>query len=255
MTLTDETSELNYWVVLPTYQEAGNLPLMLDRLLKVALPGELSVLVVDDNSPDKTGDIAESYSSAHQNVHLLRRKEKSGLGSAYLAGFKYVLEEGADVVITMDCDFSHEPEALPILVDELANSGCVVGSRYIKGGRIENWPKRRKLLSALANQFVRLLFLMPVLDCTSGYRVYSRKVVEDILEASPRSQGYSFQVEALHVALEGTGPVKEYPIRFIERTLGDSKMGLREIVGGMWNLGSLRARLISKPQRNDDRQL
>jgi dolichol-phosphate mannosyltransferase len=218
---------------------------MLDRLGKLVISrGTLSVLVVDDNSPDGTGDIAAAHSTKHPNIHLLRREGKSGLGAAYLAGFRYALDAGADVVVTMDCDFSHEPEALPFLVDELEGFGCVVGSRYVDGGRIENWPKRRKILSAIANRFVQLLFVMPVLDCTSGYRLYTRRVIENILSTGPRSQGYSFQVEALRIALAGPAPVREFPILFVERTHGDSKMGVREIVSGVWNLAILRGRLL-----------
>ncbi len=232
------------WVILPTFCEATNLPVMLRRLNLPTL--KLNILVVDDNSPDGTADVAAAFAQKNHNIHLLRRKSKDGLGSAYLAGFKYALDAGADVVITMDCDLSHQPETLPSMIDSLGDAGCVVGSRYIVGGRIENWPKRRKLLSSAANRFVRLLFGMPVRDCTSGFRVYRRRVIEDILRSKPRSQGYSFLVEALQIAVAGPLTVKESPICFVERTSGQSKMGLREIISGAWTLILLRTGMLLK---------
>ncbi len=207
---------------------------MLDRLNQIDL--ELRILVVDDASPDGTGDAAEAIASVSPHIEVLRRESKRGLGSAYLAGFSYVIEAGADLVITMDCDLSHEPEALPELFACIDDAGCVVGSRYVSGGRIENWPRRRRILSSAANHFVRVLFRMPVRDCTSGYRVYRRRVVEDILHRSPRSQGYSFQVEALQIAVAGPLPVREAPICFVERVAGKSKMGLREVIHGGYRL-------------------
>jgi len=169
----------NCWVILPTYCEAENLPVMLDRL--DALRPELNILIVDDNSPDGTGEIAAEHAAVRPNIRVLRRGSKAGLGAAYLAGFEYALDAGADVVVTMDCDLSHQPEEIPSLVDAISNAGCVVGSRYVAGGRIENWPERRRFLSAAANRFVRLLFSMPIADCTSGYRAYRRDVIKDIL--------------------------------------------------------------------------
>ena len=225
---------------MPTYCEADNLPVILDRLRFPHL--EVKILVVDDNSPDGTGDIAETIGEHRGDVRLLRRQNKSGLGAAYLAGFSYVLDEGADFVVTMDCDLSHSPEALPVLMAAVKDAGCVIGSRYVEGGSIENWPSRRRLLSAAANYFVRVLFAMPVLDCTSGYRLYRRQVVEDILRRPPTSQGYSFLVEALTIAVAGPLPVIESPICFVERVSGKSKMGVCEIVTGVVRLLSLRLR-------------
>ncbi len=232
-----------FWVVLPTYCEAENLPKVLDRLAGLGLA--LNILVVDDDSPDGTGDIAASYAAENTNIRLLRRKGKAGLGSAYLEGFAIANDEGAEAIVAMDSDLSHQPEELPMMFDLIGGAGLVVGSRYIPGGRIVNWPARRRFLSAAANWFVRILFRLPISDCTSGFRVYSREVVEDIVRLKPSSPGYSFQVEALKIASAGTMPVIEFPICFVERTSGKSKMGWHEIVYGAWQLLSLRVGMIT----------
>lgn len=227
------TSRKGVWVVLPTYCEAENILVVIERL-RGAMP-EARILVVDDNSPDGTADIVRQQADGGR-VELIVRKAKTGLGDAYLEGFRYVLDRGAEIVVTMDADMSHDPNAVPALVEDLEDGGCVVGSRYVEGGSIVNWPFRRKLLSAAANRFVKLLFSMPVMDCTSGFRVYSRRVVEEILAADPCSHGYSFQVEALRIAVASGLPIKESPIVFVERANGASKMGLREIVFGARSL-------------------
>ena len=240
MVLPDDRS-LAYWVILPTYCEADNLPRLLEQLKQPAL--DINILIVDDNSPDGTGDIAALLEKENPHIHLIRRASKQGLGSAYLTGFVYALDAGADVVVTMDSDLSHDPWALSSLIAALDRAGCVVGSRYVAGGAIENWPVHRRVLSAAANRFVRVLFGMPVNDCTSGYRLYRRQVVEDILRNPPQSQGYSFIVEALFIAIRGPLSVREAPIRFVERISGTSKMGLREIIHGAWRLISLWAEI------------
>lgn len=234
------------WVVLPTYNERENIAALIESLLGLRL--DLNILVVDDNSPDGTGDIVSELSAHYSKVHLTRRAERRGLGAAYLTGFEYALNAGAEVVISMDADFSHQPETLPSLIAALDGAGCVVGSRYVAGGRIENWPARRRVLSAAANRFVRLLFRMPIADCTSGYRVYRRSVVEDVIRISPRSQGYSFLVEVLRIAVNGPLPVVESPICFVERQLGTSKMAIKEIIGGARSLLLLRSKtLVTTP--------
>jgi dolichol-phosphate mannosyltransferase len=235
------------WVILPTYCEADNLPQLVERLN--ATGQNLHILVVDDNSPDGTADVADHLGERFGNVSVLRRDAKEGLGAAYLAGFAHACSRGAQVFVTMDSDLSHQPETLPQMLDLISDHGCVIGSRYVEGGDIVNWPKRRKVLSAAANRFVRSLFGMPVNDCTSGYRVYRREVIEDILRLQPRSQGYSFLVEALRIALTGPLRVTEVPITFIERIAGKSKMGLKEIVDGVKTLSLLRLRLFSGKQQ------
>lgn len=237
-----ENTNTGCWVVLPTYDERENISAMLERLL--ALEIGLNILVIDDDSPDGTADIAGAFSEKHGNVHLLRRNGKRGLGAAYLTGFECALKAGAEILVSMDADFSHQPETLPSLIEALNGAGCVVGSRYVAGGRIENWPMHRRLLSSAANRFVRLLFRMPISDCTSGYRVYRRSVIEDVVRFSPESQGYSFLVEILRIAAVGPLPVVESPICFVERKFGKSKMALHEILGGARSLLTLRLKML-----------
>lgn len=235
---------LNCWVVLPTYCEAENLRPVVDRICTAEQGAK--ILIVDDNSPDGTGQIAEELVSERSNIHLLSRPEKKGLGAAYLDGFVYVLAQNADAVVTMDCDLSHDPASIPQLISQIDTAGCVVGSRYVLGGRIENWPIHRRALSVSANWFVRTLFDTGVKDCTSGFRAYRRSVVEEIVRQQPRSEGYSFQVEALRVAASGPLPVVESAICFVERAAGKSKMGLREVLFGAARLISLRLRGVGK---------
>lgn len=233
------------WVVLPTYCEAENIPVVIAGLKECTL--ETHILVVDDNSPDNTAGIAEELARRVSHLQILKRQGKTSLGTAYLAGFEFALAHGAEVIVTMDADLSHDPAAVQSLVAELENNACVVGSRYITGGEIVNWPINRRLLSSAANWFVRLLFRMPVKDCTSGFRVYQASVVRDILAANVHSHGYSFQVEALKIAVDSGLGVVESPIRFVERVNGTSKMGFREIVDGVRSLTALR---FNRPSRH-----
>ena len=230
------------WVVLPTYNEAGNVAPVVAAL--AALDLDLHVLVVDDDSPDGTADIVERLAREGAPVEVLRRRGERGLGSAYLAGFRRAIGAGAGAVLTMDCDFSHDPREVPALVAALQSAHVVVGSRYAPGGRIENWGLHRKLLSAAANRFARALFRMPALDCTSGFRLYRREVLEAVPWARVRSTGYAFLVETLYWAARQPGvEVREVPIRFVDRVRGEAKMGGREVLRGVSNLLRLRAAL------------
>ncbi len=246
---TEQTSAVGYlpqecaerrriWVILPTFNEAENLPLLLERLSKLHI--DLQILVVDDNSPDGTAQLAAGLAKERTNLGLISREAKGGLGSAYVAGFEFALKQGADLIVTMDSDLSHQPEDLPHLIESIGKAGVVVGSRYVSGGQIVNWPKRRVFLSATANRFVRILFRMPIKDCTSGFRVYDRNTARTIVDRLPRSPGYSFQVETLYIAKSNGSVVREVPIRFVERANGESKMGMREIVLGAMILFWLR---------------
>jgi glycosyltransferase involved in cell wall biosynthesis len=233
------------WAVLPTYNEAENVAPLLGALL--SLPLDLHVVVVDDASPDGTAGIAEAAARETPRVHVIRREGERGLGTAYLAGFRRAIGAGADAVLTMDCDFSHDPAAVPSLVAALGAARVVIGSRYIAGGRIENWGLYRKLLSATANRFVRALFDLPVSDCTSGFRLYRAEVLESIPWARVSSTGYSFLVESLYWALRQDGArVTEVPICFVDRVRGQSKMGAREVFHGVINLLRLRADLFRR---------
>lgn len=230
------------WVVLPTYNEADNVAAVVAAL--AALDLGLRVLVVDDDSPDGTAEIAERLARGGAPVEVLRRAGERGLGSAYLAGFRRALLAGADAVLTMDCDFSHDPREVPALAAALGSAHVVVGSRYAAGGRIENWGLHRRLLSAAANRFARALFHMPALDCTSGFRLYRREVLEAVPWARVRSTGYAFLVETLYWASRAPGvEVREVPIRFVDRVRGEGKMGPREVLRGVASLLRLRAEL------------
>lgn len=231
-------------LILPTYNEAPNL----ERLVAAvrALDRGMEILVVDDASPDGTGRIADELSRGRPDMTVLHRAGARGYGEALTDGFRAALARGAEALLTMDCDFSHDPEAIPRLLEALAESDLVIGSRYVAGGELRAWPIHRRLLSASANAFVRVLFALPASDCTSGFRAYRRAVVESIPWTELHSQGYSYLVELLYWAVRRRGArVCEVPICFTERRAGTSKMGLREIVGGAFNLLWLRARLLA----------
>jgi dolichol-phosphate mannosyltransferase len=234
------------WVVLPTYNEAENLARLVGAIISLDL--SLNIVVVDDASPDGTGEIAERLARERAQVQVIRRVGERGLGTAYLAGFRHAIATGADAVLTMDCDFSHDPAAIPALIAAFdSTTDVVIGSRYVEGGRIESWGVYRKLLSASANRFVRALFKLPVRDCTSGFRLYRKEVLEIIPWQRVSSTGYSFLVETLYWASRQTPfSVREVPISFVNRERGESKMGLREVLHGATNLLRLRASLIKK---------
>jgi glycosyltransferase involved in cell wall biosynthesis len=226
---------MNTWVILPTYNEAANLERLVGALRAVA--NEVDVLVVDDASPDGTGAIAERLAAADPRVHVLHRAGERGLGTAYLAGFREALARGADALLTMDCDFSHDPGAVPALVAALDGADVVIGSRYVPGGTIEGWPSHRRVISKSANWFVHALFRLRAHDCTSGFRLYRRAVVEEIPWQRVRSTGYSFLVESLFWATRPAGRrVAEVAICFRDREHGASKLGWREAVYGARNL-------------------
>jgi dolichol-phosphate mannosyltransferase len=221
-------------VILPSYNEALNvLPLSADVLSRDA---SLEVLVVDDSSPDGTGELVEEAARSEPRLHLLRRPGKLGLGSAYLAGFRYALDHGADLVLTMDCDYSHHPRYLPAMLEAMGNADMVVGSRYVPGGGVLNWALRRRLLSRFANFYTRLLLGVPVHDCTAGFRCYSREVLLTVDPFSIRSSGYSFLEEMVWLVHRHGFRIAEIPIVFEDRTRGDSKIDSREIYRAAWNV-------------------
>jgi dolichol-phosphate mannosyltransferase len=216
-------------VVLPTYNEAENLPLMVDALL--ALPVTLNILVVDDNSPDGTGDIAERLATEHPGrISVMHRTEKSGLGTAYIAGFRQAIRNGAQYILQMDADFSHQPKYIPELTAKLeAGYDLVIGSRYAKGGGVDQtWGPYRKLLSWFANAvYVRALLGLPVSDATAGYRIWRRETLIGMGLDRVHSNGYVFQVEMAYVAYRLGFRITEIPIYFPDRARGQSKMGSR----------------------------
>jgi dolichol-phosphate mannosyltransferase len=226
---------MSTWAILPTYNEAANLPRLVEAL--TSLVRDLRLLVVDDASPDGTGALADALAAREPRVRVLHRVGERGLGTAYLAGFREALANGAEALLTMDCDFSHDPAAVPRLLEALPGADLVIGSRYVRGGRIEGWPAQRRFISKTANAFVHALFGLPAADCTSGFRLYRRGVVEGIPWERVRSTGYSFLVESLYwAARQGQVRIVEVPICFKDRQLGKSKLGWREAVFGARNL-------------------
>ncbi len=209
-------------VVIPTNNEAENLAWIVDRLRR-AQPG-VDVLVVDDESPDGTGRIADTLAQADSQVHVLHRTAKGGLGAAYLHGFAWALEEGYDVIGEMDADGSHQPEELHRLLTALLDADLVIGSRWVPGGSVVNWPRRRELLSRGGNLYVRLLLGIRVRDATAGYRLFRRQTLEKIDLAKVKSTGYVFQTDLVARTLNAGLVVREVPIEFVERVRGDSKM-------------------------------
>lgn len=222
-------------VVLPTYNEAENvIPLSTDVLSR---DDALEVLVVDDNSPDGTGDLVEREGETEPRLHLLRRPGKLGLGTAYLAGFRYGLEHDFDRVLTMDCDYSHHPRYLPAMLAAAdAGADMVVGSRYVPGGGVANWPRRRRLLSRFANFYTRVLLRVPVHDCTAGFRCYSREILESVDPFAIQSSGYAFLEEMVWRVHHAGFRIAEVPIIFEDRRLGVSKIDQREIYRAAWHV-------------------
>lgn len=215
-------------VVTPTYNEAENLPVLVSALFALPIEG-LHLLVVDDNSPDGTGEIAENLKAEHAGrMSVIHRTGKLGLGSAYIAGFRQALEEGAQAIGQMDVDFSHPPEKLPVLLDTLQSCDIVIGSRYVPGGSVDiHWPVWRKGLSAFGNLYARTILGLPVRDATGGYRIWRRETLLGIPLARARTNGYAFQVELAYMAHLLRYRMVEVPIYFADRQRGTSKMSFR----------------------------
>jgi len=210
-------------VVIPTYNELENIFNVLDEIFKLGIPG-LDVLVVDDNSPDGTGDKVDAYRKTNSKVHLMRRAGKLGLGTAYIAGFKYALGNGYDYIFEMDADFSHDPREIPDMLDEIKEADLVIGSRYIRGVNVINWPLSRLFLSVMASKYTRVITGMPIHDCTGGFKCFRREVLEAIPLDEVTSNGYSFQIEMNFKAWKRNFRIVEIPIIFYDRTVGQSKM-------------------------------
>ncbi|MGO9029026.1 MAG: polyprenol monophosphomannose synthase [Acidimicrobiales bacterium] len=212
-------------VVIPTYNESDNIDRVLRRV-RSALP-DATVLVVDDGSPDGTADLAETIGKELGQIEVLRRMEKSGLGSAYRAGFRWGLDRGYEACVEMDADLSHDPDALPGLVAPLDKGfELVVGSRYVSGGSIPNWAWHRRLLSRGGNVYASALLGLGVTDSTSGFRAYAASVLDRIALDKVRADGYGFQIEMTYQAKRAGAPIVEVPIRFVDRVEGESKMSL-----------------------------
>ncbi|MFD8196045.1 polyprenol monophosphomannose synthase [Streptomyces wuyuanensis] len=221
-------------VIIPTYNEAENIEPIVSRV-RAAVP-EADVLVADDNSPDGTGKIADELSAEDDQVHVLHRKGKEGLGAAYLAGFRWGIDNGYGVLVEMDADGSHQPEELPRLLTALKGADLVLGSRWVPGGRVVNWPKSREILSRGGSTYSRLLLGVPIRDVTGGFRAFRTETLEGLGLDDVASQGYCFQVDLARRAVEAGFHVVEVPITFVERELGDSKMSRDIVVEALWRV-------------------
>jgi dolichol-phosphate mannosyltransferase len=227
-------------VVIPTYNERENLPLVVRRL-HATVP-DAHVLVVDDGSPDGTGQLADELAAADQRVHVLHRTTKDGLGAAYLAGFAWALQHDYGVVVEMDADGSHAPEDLPKLLAALPEADLVIGSRYVRGGRVVNWPKHREWLSRGANLYSKIALGVRINDITAGYRAYRRRVLEQLALDDVASQGYCFQIDLAWRTAQAGFRVVEVPITFTEREHGESKMSGSIVREAFWRVAEWGAR-------------
>jgi dolichol-phosphate mannosyltransferase len=230
-------SEEKILVIIPTYNEVDNI----DKIIReIHTPNpQINILVIDDNSPDGTGARIKDLRKTNANLYLIEREGKLGLGSAYVAGFRYALENGYDYIFEMDADFSHDPKEIPNFLRAIKEADLVIGSRYIKGVNVVNWPLTRLLLSYYANKYTRFVTGLPLADSTSGFKCFRRDVLESINLKNIHSGGYSFQIEMNFKAWKKGFRLKEIPIIFIDRAVGKSKMSkkiVREAITMVWKL-------------------
>jgi dolichol-phosphate mannosyltransferase len=226
-------------VCVPTYNERGNIEALL-RALGDVLPAGGRVLVIDDRSPDGTGDIAEALSAELEFVHVLHRAQKEGLGPAYIAGFQWAIEREADLVVAMDCDFSHDPADVPRLLHAARSAALVIGSRYVEGGSVPDWSLLRRMISRFGSFYARNILNLDVRDLTGGFKCYHRGLLEIIDLSTIRSRGYMFQIETTLRAVVSGFTVSEIPITFADRREGASKMGGAIVLEALWRVPCLR---------------
>ena len=232
-------------IIVPTYNELENIRRLLPELM--TLDPDIRVLVVDDNSPDGTGKLADALAAEHKRISVIHRPGKLGLGSAYVAGFKYAIQQDVDCVFEMDADFSHDPAMIPRFVEQIASCDVVIGSRYISGINVVNWPMSRLLLSYFANIYTRLATGMTIRDTTSGYKCFRREVLENIELDEVRSDGYAFQIEMNFRCWRKGYRIREIPIIFVDRRSGTSKLSQGVINEAVWIVWWLRLqRLLRK---------
>jgi dolichol-phosphate mannosyltransferase len=232
------------WLILPTYNEADNI----EGIVAAALPqlaaatDRHTILIVDDDSPDGTGQIADRLAEEHADVRVLHRARKQGLGRAYLAGFGMALENGADLILEMDSDFSHDPEDIPRLIAAAGAADLVLGSRYVPGGGVANWGFVRRALSWGGSAYARIILGVPVRDLTGGFKCFHRRVLEALDLEQVHADGYGFQIELTYRAVQAGFTVTEVPITFRERRIGQSKMTARIALEAVWKVPALRLR-------------
>lgn len=230
---------LNIYLVIPTYNEKGNIEKLLPQIFNLDI-SELHVLVVDDNSPDGTGQLVEGLKKIYPNLDILHRDQKQGLGKAYLAGFKEVLGRGAELIMQMDADFSHDPKYIPQLLKAIANKDLVLGSRYIKGGGVVNWNLMRRLISRFGNIYAKIILGLPYHDLTGGFKCYRADVLKKVVGSDLSSLGYNFQIETTYLVHKLKYSIMEIPIIFTERTIGKSKFDLKIVLEGFFKVLALR---------------
>ena len=227
-------------VCLPTYNERENL----ERMVRALGKHGVSVLVIDDNSPDGTGELADRLARELPYVEVIHRDRKEGLGPAYLAGFRRALADGAELILEMDCDFSHDPADVPRLIGATENADLALGSRYVPGGSVRNWGLVRRAVSAGGSLYARLLLGVGVRDLTGGFKCYRRALLETIDLDEITSRGYAFQIETTYRALRAGFRVVEVPITFVDRERGGSKMSRSIVLEGIWKVPALRVKAL-----------
>ncbi len=238
------------WVILPTYEESGNIERMVGAV-GTKLSAEDRILIVDDNSPDGTGEIADRLAAADPRVEVLHRPGKEGLGPAYIAGFHRALEGGAALVVQMDADFSHDPAYLPRLIAASVMADLVVGSRYVPGGGITEWGEARRMISRGGSFYSRVVLGVPVRDLTGGFKCFRREVLETVDLDTVNASGYSFQVEMTYRVLKAGFEVLEVPITFRERRAGSSKMSTSIMLEAAWRVPAIRLSTIGRRRRSN----
>jgi dolichol-phosphate mannosyltransferase len=233
--------ERNVWLVIPTYNEAANVEAIVGAV-RERLPANRRILVVDDSSPDGTGQIADRIAAAHEDVEVLHRPVKEGLGPAYVAGFRRALDGGAELVAQMDADFSHDPDDLPRLLEAASGADLVIGSRYVGGGGVVDWGATRRAISRWGSAYARTLLGIEIRDLTGGFKVFRRDVLEGIRIETLASLGYAFQVETTFRAVRAGFRVVEVPIVFRDRRVGQSKMTGPIVLEAAWRVPAMRTR-------------
>ena len=229
-------------ILTPTYNEKESLPKLVAAVRKIS--PHFYLTIIDDNSPDGTGELAREMARQDERIHVIRRPGKLGLGSAYISGFKYALECGMDYICQMDADMSHDPRYLPAMLQELEHADLVLGSRYLRGVRVDNWAFRRLLLSKFANLYVQFVAPLPLEDSTGGYKCFRRRVLEALDLERIRSDGYCFQIEVNYLAYKKGFRIVEVPITFFERQGGFSKMSRNIVWEAFWLVLKMRLGLI-----------
>ena len=224
-------------IIIPTYNEIENIEKMIRQIFQVQ--PDVHILIVDDNSPDGTGDVVDKISAENPAVHLIRRAGKMGLGTAYVAGFRYALQNGYEFIFEMDADFSHDPKEIPNLLTAIGECDLVIGSRYVQGVNVVNWPLRRLILSYAANVYTKVITGLPLKDSTGGFKCFRKEVLAAIDLEKIKSNGYAFQIEMNFKTWKKGFRIKEIPIVFFDRVVGSSKMSgkiIREAVWMVWKL-------------------